>query len=205
MVRRFRRRGNARRARSFVRRTVVNMGTIHAKRVLCEGLTVPDISATAYDNALSIPLLTCLEAQDEELESDGTNIATAPLYSKLVGMKMDIKVRGTVNDSNVIRWVLFKSPDNDITAQSMMDNFHNSDESTTARERRQNMLSKGYFLLNKSSGVSNLRIFVRKQTLRRLGKLKENDRIYLAMAMNAAATTNPLVYIMGTLYVKTAP
>lgn len=198
-------RRSRRAARSFVRRTVVNMGTIHSKRVRVEGSTIPDISSIAYDNPLTIDLLECTEAQNEETISDGTNIATAPIYSRLVGMKLDVKIRGTVNDPNVIRWILYKNEDQDFTAATAMSNFHNSDDTVTANAFRGKILAKGFFLLNQSSGISSVKIFAKRQTLRRLGKLRENDRIRLIFAMNAAATTNPLVYIMGTLYVKTAP
>lgn len=200
-----RRRGGFRRARSFVRKTVVNMGTIHAKRVLWEGGIIPDITATPYDNPVSIDLLQCIETQAEEQISDGTVVADAPLYSKLVGVKLNLLVKGAVNDTTPMRWILYKSPDADITAATAMSNWHNSDDTSPAREMRANTLAKGMFITHASTGVTRVPIFIRRSTLKRLGKLKENDVIRFSIAAANAVTTQCTTYMWGTLYVKTAP
>lgn len=178
------------------------MGPILAKRVLVDRLDIPDITSVAYDNPLVIGLLVCQEANNEETESDGSAIAEATLHSKLVGCKLDIKIRGAVNDPVTVRWMLVKSPDQDITSATFMSQFHSSDDTTAAREVRANILSKGFVLTNVSTGLSSVRAFVRRETLKRLGNLKENDIIRILFASSANMTTQAQVSIMGTLYVR---
>lgn len=191
-----------RRARSLIMRTVARMGKIEAKRVNMMQLDIPDRTSTAWDNPVAYTLVTCIEAQDETLVSDGTNIATVPLYSKIVALKLQGYVRGAVASPCNIRWMLVKNPDQDITAATFMSSWHNSDDSTAAREVRANILAKGIWGTNESSGISRANIFVRRNTLRRLGSLRENDRITLILANDIAPATNPTITLWGTVYAK---
>lgn len=179
------------------------MGPIEAKRVILDGLTIPDISSVAYDNPLTIDLLRCTETVDEEVESNGTNIADCPLYSKFVGMKLNLMIRGTTDDELTLRWMLYKCPDGESLISSLQDsNFHSSNDIQNNRELRKMTLAKGMFLTNTSSGVNRMNVFVRRATLKRLGSLRENDIIRLQIAANSAATVQALVYGFGTLYVR---
>lgn len=179
------------------------MGPIVAKRVLVDGVAIPDITSVAYDNPLIVPLLICQESINEETESDGAGAtAECTLYSKVVGCKLDIKIRGTTDDELTLRWMIYKSPDQDITSATAMDQFHKSDDTTAAREVRANILAKGYILTNISTGVTNIRAFIRRETLKRLGSLKENDLIRFLIAANSAATVQAQLNIMGTIYVR---
>lgn len=179
------------------------MGPIEAKRIILDGLSIPDISAAAYDNPLVIDLLICQETVDEEVESNGTNIAQVPLYSKFVGLKLDLNIRGTVNDPLTLRWLLWKLPDGEALVSSLQDsNWHSSNDVQNNRELRANTLAKGMLLTNTSSGVNKLRVFIRRETLKRLGNLRENDTIRLAIAANASATTQATVFGFGTAYAR---
>lgn len=182
---------------------MAHSGPIEAKRVILDGLTIPDISSVAYDNPLTIDLLECVETVDEEVESNGTTVADVPLYSKLVGMKLNLLLRGSVNDPLTIRWMLWKAPDGEALITNMVDaNFHSSNDTPTNRELRKNTLAKGMLLTNNSSGVSRLNVFVKRQTLKRLGSLRENDIIRMTLCANAAATTQATVSGFGTLYCR---
>lgn len=198
MRRRGGRRFNMRRARSFIRRTVVNMGPIEAKRVLLNDLAIPAQSAAPYDNALSIPLLVCQETVNEETESDGSNIAEVPLYSKLVGMKMNFMIHGGTS-GNIYRWMLVKSIDNDTTAQNFMDAFHTSNDDEASRARRAQTMSKGFFVASDRT-ATRLNLFVRRKNLKRLGNLRENDRILLVIAQDGAQAA--AISGFGTLYAR---
>lgn len=199
MARRFRRRGSMRRARSFIRRTVVNMGPIEAKRVIINDLAIPAQSAAAYDNPLTVQLLTCKETVDEELESNGSNIAEVPLYSKLVGMKMNFVIHGGTS-GNIYRWMLFKNEDADVSLAGLQDDtFHTSNDTETFRHFRERTMAKGFFVASDKT-ATRLNLFVKRKTLKRLGNLRENDRITLVIAQDggqAAALTG-----FGTLYVR---
>lgn len=183
-------------ARPIVR--AVNSMTL-SKRVNLDKLTIPDVSAADYDNPLVVPLLTCIEAQDEEIESDGTNIATAPLYSRLTSMTLKMAVHA-FSAQTVFRWMLWKSPDNDLTP-NMTTNFHSSNDSITDREIRKMILAKGIVISNASSVVNSVPIFVRRSAMNRVGPLRENDRINFQIAKDAAGTTANLTGF-GTLWVK---
>lgn len=147
-------------------------------------------------------LLSCAESVDEELESDGTNTAQVPLYSKLVGLKMQLAIRGSVTTPGVIRWMLCKNVDGERAAADFMTFFHSSNDTNPAREVRGLTLAKGFIMVNESSGVTSMRIFVKRQTLKRLGSLRENDTIVLVLANSNAPATNPTLSGFGTLYCR---
>lgn len=200
MVRRSRRRrGSFRRARSFIRKTVSNMGPIEAKRILVNRLSIPAKTSADFDNPLRLVLLTTGETINEELISDGTNIAEAKVYSKLVGMKLRFSIQG-LGSSSVLRWILMKEPDGEDLTSTLTDEFfHGSTDTPTNRELRANILSKGIFTGSDRTGAV-LMPFVRRSTLKRLGNLRENDRISLVLAHNESSAMN--ITGMGTLYVR---
>lgn len=199
--RRFRqRRSNFRRARGFIRRTVSNMGPLEAKRVILDAVQIPARSAAAYDNPLTIGLLTCTETVDEELESDGTNIAQTTLYSKIAALKMQLMIHGLTAGDRV-RWMLIKDIDNEGAPASLVDaNFHGSNDTIDARELRAKTLAKGIHVGTDKTG-SRLNLFVKRKTLHRLGSLRENDRIELVLAVSGTNVAN--ITGFGTIYVRT--
>lgn len=179
------------------------MGPIEVKRIQLDDLSVPDISAVSYDNALSIPLIVAQESVDEEIESDGTSIAQCRPYSKIVGFRLQLFIRFTGADPITIRWMLEKQPDGEALHTGLDDTiFHSSNDTPTNREIRKNTLAKGIVLSNLSSGVSRLNVFVRRTTMKRLGALRENDRWRLLLTMNTSVTTQPKVFGIGQLYVR---
>ena len=96
MAKRFRRgRRNFRAARSFIRRTVTNMGPIVAKKVLFIDQAIPDFTSTAFDNPLNIPLLVAQENTNAEQGADGTNPAETTIHSRLVAIKLRMSIRPT--------------------------------------------------------------------------------------------------------------
>lgn len=201
MVRRFRRRrGGMRRARSFIRRTVANMGPIEAKRLVLDNVTIPARTASDYDNPLQIGLVVCQETVDEEVESTSATIAQVPLYSKVVGLKMNLMIHAAASTDR-FRWMLYKRPDGEglITTGLVDAIFHSSDDAQNNRELRANTLAKGFFVgSDKTAG--RLPLFVKRSTLKRLGNLRENDRIELIIAKSGASTAN--ITGFGTTYVR---
>lgn len=196
-----------RRARNFVRRTVSTMGPIEAKRVIFNAEDIPDYTSAAFDNPVKYDLLICQETVDEEVESDGSSIAQVPLYSRLVGMKMQMFIRGSVATPGVIRWMICKLPDGEDLITSIGSGltdaaFHSSNDSPNMRELRATTLAKGMILTNESSGVTRFPAFIRRQTLRRLGRLRENDKISLYLANSVQPATNPTLHGFGTLYCR---
>lgn len=204
MVRRFRRRGGLRRARSLIRRTVSKMGPIEAKRIILDAVNIPAKSSAVYDNPLQLSLLVCQETMDEELESDGTNIATVPLYSKIVSLKANLMIHN-VSANERIRWMLIKDTDNDIvtgitSALILTDSvFHTSNDSTTQRELRANTLAKGFFVASDKT-AGRLSLFVKRNTLKRLGSLREGDRLKLLIATSSASVSSLTGF--GTIYCR---
>lgn len=188
-----------RKARSFIRRTVASMGPIEAKRFNVDKLAIPAKSAADYDNPLVLDLLVCQESIDEEVESDGTTVAQVPLYSKLVGMKGQLMIHGASN-GDVFRWLLYKNTDNDDPITSLTNSFfHTSNDDQTSREIRSRIMAKGMFVATDKLG-SRLNLFVRRKTLKRLGSLRENDRITLLIAHDDSASK--LLTGFGTLYCR---
>lgn len=202
-VRRRSRRGGFRRARSFVRKVVSKMGPVEAKRIVLDGISIPDKTAANYDNPVTISLLVCQESVDEELESDGTNVAQVPLYSKIVGFKFNGYIQGPVADALNCRWMLYKDEDGEAPVTSLADGFfHSSNDTATLRELRARTLAKGMIHLNQSQGSTRLNLFIRRSTLKRLGSLRENDRIRLLLAIDGSPATQPAVYGFGALYCR---
>lgn len=119
-------------------------GQTLVKRILLDQLTVPDITTVDFDNPLTVNLLSCLEAQDEELISDGTNVATAPLYSKVTSINCAMTMHG-VAAQTVFRWLLYKEPDGEALITSLASaSFHGYSDSPTGRESRKMTLAKGF-------------------------------------------------------------
>lgn len=199
--RRGRRRGGMRRARSFVRRIVAKMGPIEPKRILLDNVAIPARTSVAYDNPVTIGLLTSTESVDEELESDGTNIAQVRPYSKVVGMKLNLQIfNNAATGGDRIRWMLVKDVDNEGALSSLVDaNFHSADDTPTARELRARTLAKG-FLTCSDRTAQRLSVFVRRKTLQRLGALRENDRFELLLAVSGSGAA--AISGFGTIYVR---
>lgn len=196
-------RSRFRKARTFVRKVVRQMGPIEAKRIILEAITIPDITTVPYDNPIAIDLIVCQETVDEEIETNGTNVAQVPLYSKIVGMKLNLFIRGAVDEPLTLRWMLYKMPDGETLITSLIDaNFHSSDDNATQRELRGLTLAKGILLTNVSSGTNRLSVFVRRKTLQRLGALRENDRWRFILAANGSATIQATISGMGTIYTR---
>lgn len=137
---------------------------------------------------------------DETLVSDGTNVANVPLYSKLVAFKAQLFVRGSVTTPGVIRWMLVKNTDNDRTASDWMTAFHNSSDDSASREARALIYAKGMMLVNESSGVTPIRVFIKNKTLKRLSSFRENDRLDLVLGNSNAPSTNPTLHGFGGSY-----
>lgn len=203
----FRRRFRFRRSRgSFARRVRRVTGITLVKRMVINRATIPDITAADFDNPLFIDLLVCRETMDEELESTGgttagTDIADVPLYSRLTSAKLNFLVEGSTSVSTYIRWFLYKMPDGESLRTGLGSGFHNSDDSPTEREVRKMTMAKGHFILNPSTAVQNLRVFVSRQALKRVSPMRENDRIRILFAKAAEGTTCT-VSGFGTMYVR---
>lgn len=187
-----------RRVASIARRA---SGRILAKRVNCTNLSIPDITSADFDNPLDVPLLECVETMDEEVESNGTNVADAPLYSKIVGLKLRGVIQGTASGVNLFRWRLFRSPDGDLSSAGAISNWMTSDDTPTARELRKNTLALGLAVSGASSSVAHLNVFVRRKALRRVSTLSEGDTLRFAVAKDAAGTVGRLE-LYGTIYVR---
>lgn len=181
-------------------------GIVLTKRVNVDKATIPDISAADFDNPLTFDLLACTEAQDESIESTGgttagTDVAVTPLYSRLLSLRLHAIIQGTQATANLYRWILAKSPDNDITGATFMSNWMSSDDTTAAREVREHIMAKGLAVINQSSGNAFPRIFVKKKTLNRLSPLREDDRIKFIIAKDAPGTTANFT-MWGNLWVR---
>lgn len=175
------------------------MGPVEAKRVILDAVSIPAKTTTAYDNPKRIDLLVCQENVNEETVSNGTTVAEAKMYSKLIGMKLNLVVHGIANNDTV-RWMLIKDADGDQTITSLADSpFHDSDDNPTARERRSLILSKGMLIGTDRSGA-RLPVFIKRKTLHRLGGLRENDKLTLVLAMKASVAAS--ISGFGTLYVR---
>lgn len=198
----FRRRRFARRVGGIARRAT---GIILTKRVILGGLTIPDVTAADWDNPLQIDLAVCQEAQNEELEADGTNVPTVPLYSRLVALKLDLTILGATSTTNVYRWILHKLPDGEeIIADANRlsgNNFHSSDDTQAFREFRKLVMAKGMVVTNPNTAVTKLRVLVRKSAMARVAPLRENDTFRLDIAKDTAGTTS-LLHGFGTLYFR---
>lgn len=189
-----------RRARGFVRRVMRNSGRIEAKRVILTDF-VPGANATPYTTITSVGLVVCQETMNEETESDGTNIAEVPLYSKVVGIKLNLSWFG-MGASRYMRWMMYKDTDNETPISSLADaNFHSSDDTPTMRELRKNTLAKGWVIPSADGLMKNLRISIRRKALRRIGGLREGDRIKIIFACNSSTSVG-LISGFGTLYVR---
>ena len=145
-----------RRKRSFFRaKRIVRQvtGMTLAKRVILNE-AIPDVTSVDYDNPLLVDLLECVEAQDEEAESDGSSIADAPLYSRIAAMRLNLTIVGPASSTVAHRWKLYKMPDGEQlqTSSSMLTDsgFHISDDNPTAREARKYELAKGMLFTNQS-------------------------------------------------------
>lgn len=188
-----------RRARPIVRAVT---GISLVKRILVDNATVPDVTTVDYDNPLNVALLQCIEAQDEEQVSDGTVIADAPLYSRITGIRL--KCIFQASTAVMMRWMVYKSPDNDITVSSLInggDAFHSSNDTPTAREIRKNTLAKGFFWLNADRQASDINVRISKAALQRVSPLRENDQIKFVTAKAAAGTAVSL-NMMGQIYLR---
>lgn len=195
---RFRRRRFARSVARISRRA---SGITLAKRIVLDGLTIPDVTSVSFDNPLVVPLIVCQESMNEETESNGTAIAEVPLYSRLTSMRMRTMVHG-MSTGSVIRWILQKAPDGEQLTTSLVDaSFHGSDDTQNQREARKYTLAKGMIFVNPNNQSAPLPVFVKRKTWARASPMRENDRINLIIAKDAAGTTGNLSGF-GTIWAR---
>lgn len=187
-----------RRARPIVRAA---SGIILAKRVLLDELAIGAESAVNFDNPTQVGLAICQEAQDEEVISDGTNVAQVPLYSRLVALRLNLFVRGASGAN--FRWILHKLPDGEelvADATRLTTGFHSMSDSPAQREFRKLQMAKGFFPMDSSGLKTNVPIFVRKSALRRVAPLRENDVIRLDIASSSSSSSS--ISGFGTLWFR---
>lgn len=192
------------RARFFRARKVVRAvsGITLAKRVILDDISIADITSANFDNPTQVNLLTCIEAQDEELESDGTNVATAPLYSRIVAIKLNLLLKAP--SGTHVRWMLHKLPDGEelvTDANRLAGNFHASDDTNPMREFRKMQLAKGITAIASDKLATSMRVFVRKKALARVSPLRENDVLRFDVAKHADGTTATLSGF-GTIWLR---
>lgn len=177
-----------------------------AKRIIFNDEVIPDVSAADFDNPLQINLAVCQEAQGEGTTTDGTNINTVPLYSKFVGLKVNLMVRDSSGAANTVRWMLHKLPDGEelITdANRLTDTgFHANTDDSTFRELRKCTLAKGIAYPDANRGQTGLRVFIKRDALKRNSLMREDDVIRLDLAKAATGTTCTLSGF-GTMYFRT--
>lgn len=208
----FRRGFRSGRNRGFVRRVRkiargANAITL-VKRCIFSGLTIPDVTAADWDNPLNIDLAVAQEGAtgvQEDVESDGTSVATVPVYSRLTSLKLDLKILGATSTTNVYRWWLHKLPDGEELSTDATrligNNFHSSDDAPTQREQRKYIMAKGMVITNPNTAVTNLRVFVRKSAIERVARMSEQDVIRFDIAKDTAGTTS-LLHGFGSLYFR---
>lgn len=88
--------------------------------------------------------------------------------------------------------MLVKNTDADIASATFIGSWWTSDDTTAAREARGLILAKGLAVINQSSGNAFPRIFIRRKTLARLGKLREGDELSFIIAKDAPGATAQL-------------
>lgn len=179
-------------------------GTVLAKRVNAVKFSISDVTSVDFDNPVTFDLLACAEAMAEEVVSTGgttagTDVATVPLYSKIVGLRLNMLFQGQGGEQ--VRWQLCKNPDDDITTANYNTNWHTSTDETVAREVRQNQMAKGLVVVASDKLNTTAKVFVKRSNLKRLGAMKENDKIQMVFAKDATATTVQ-VTVWGTIYVR---
>lgn len=187
-----------RRARPIVRAA---SGITLVKRVNVDKATIPDITSSDYDNPLSFGLLECVETMAEGDSSDGSAVADAPLYSRITGIRLNTTIIPGASTQMQLRWILWKDVDSDLSAATVMPLWHSSSETSVARELRKMTLAKGLVVANQSSGMVPLKIFIKRQALRRISPLRETDVIRFAIAKDAPGTTASM-NMWGSIYVK---
>lgn len=187
------------RARRIVRAV---SGITLAKRIVLEAVSIPAITSAAYDNPNQIDLVECVEAMDEEVESDDSAIADVPLYSRLLSLKLFAFMQTAAAPGAIrVRWLLYKKPDGETLAGSLIDGvWHTSEDTPTQRELRKYTVAKGILPLSNDNLNTPLRIFVKKQAWARVSPMRENDKLCLILAQNSNATITLSGF--GTIYAK---
>lgn len=136
---------------------------------------------------------------DEEVEAiDGTP-AQVPLYSKIVSLRLNCHVIGSA--AGFYRWSLAKSPDGDLTAANYNTNWQTSNDDPTAREVRSTMLAKGLIFVAPDKLATRVPIFVKRQSLRRLGSMSEGDLLKFTISKDAAGSAGSLT-MWGNIWVR---
>lgn len=203
---RFQRRGVSRRQ---VFRIVRRMSTrVTQRKILVDQVTIPDITSADFDNPVTFDLLAATEAEDDTIESTGgttagTNVATCRPDAKLVSIKVRTTVRGGSGGAEIYRWVLYKSPDNDVSLGGLQGSseFHTTNDNPTGREFRKGLLAKGEIQLSASSLMSRVPIFIKRAALLRNANFREDDRLKFQIAKNASGTTGQ-ISMLGALYLR---
>lgn len=165
---------------------------------------IPDVSAADFDNPVRVNLLAATATQAEGVESTGgttvgTDVATVPLYSKMLKMRLNMIFRAA--NATMVRWILFKNPDNDITDANINTSFHTSDDDQGPREIRKFILAKGFVNIPSDRLSAPLRIRVSRAAWARAAPMRDGDRIVLIMSKESQGTTATLSGF-GTIWVK---
>lgn len=170
------------------------------RRVVIHGATIPDITAADFDNPLTETLVTAEETVDREVEAiDGTP-AQVPRECHLTAIKLQGHVRSAASGNEVVRWMLVKNIQDDLTGAGFMTRWQDSEASVTAKYVRGATIAKGQLQINANT-VTPLKCFIRRSALRRNSFLNEDDDIAFVIAKDATGTTCSLE-LWGQIYFR---
>lgn len=170
-------------------------GIVLAKRILLHDFLIPDVSSVDFDNPVEFEIAGATATQAEEVESTGgttlgTDVATVPLYSKLLSMRLNLMFRAA--NATMVRWMLVKNTDNDRTAAAFNTDFHSSNDSGDSREVRKLILSKGFVNIPSDKLAAPLRVRISRKALQRAAPMRDGDRLQFVLSKEAAGTTATL-------------
>ena len=101
----------------------------------------------------------------------------------------------------MVRWLLHKSPDGDVTVTELNTSFNNTNDSQAQRELRKNTIAKGQIFVNSNNQSAPMNIFISRKALARISPMREGDLLRLVIAKDAAGTTG-LFSMFGNMYIR---
>lgn len=172
-----------RRATRFVRGVIRNSGPTYTSRVF--NTAQSNIGAAATN---TYSLLTAKDDPDDtvisNMDTASPTIAEVEAGSRIKAIQFSSIWSGS--GGTQFQWALMKNPDADIAAD--LDAVFKSDDTTAAREIRAHCLAAGIGVVASSSQIASIKAFVKRKRLRKLGLMRDGDRLQLWVRNSGSAT-----------------
>lgn len=150
----------------------------------------------------ALPLLKADDDPDYDQLIDGTTAAECSPGSRVIALQLHFQIV-TGQDNEIIEWILYKDPDNALTAATDISTLYTQDVTASNKTLRKMTLAAGHLIMDSNHGTPEIRVNITRKALRRIGPIQDNDVLRMVFTMTSAGG-NATLYGRGRIITRQA-